>query len=78
MVKKQKEKPPEIFGTDTVLETWRTLLQAMPYMTEDECLAALKEETRRPKDERRMDIISRLHARYTKLRQKRELQELMA
>jgi hypothetical protein len=60
-----------------VLATWRTLAQALPDMNEKELLASLEAEAKRPCDERRRDIIHRLHRRYTKLRQERELQEYL-
>lgn len=61
-----------------VLATWRDLLQAIPNMNEAELLAALKVETERPKSERRADMIERLHRRYSRMRQDRELQEYLA
>ena len=60
-----------------VLATWRTQAEALPEMNEKELLASLREESSRPSDHKRRDIIFRLHRKYNKLRQERELQEYL-
>ncbi len=59
------------------LETWGTLIEALPKMTEKELSNALEIEARRPLGERRLDIIKRLHRRVTRVRKERELQEYL-
>lgn len=71
MSKVRKEYKPE-----KVLATWRELMQAIVHMTEAELLAALKEEASR--QDKRPDIIERLHRKYTRIRQERELQEYLS
>lgn len=61
-----------------VLASWRDVNEALPYMTEDELLAAIKAEARKPLEEKRTDVIHRLHRRYSKLRQERELGEYLS
>jgi hypothetical protein len=65
------------YKPDRVLASWRTLAQALPKMNERELMAALNREVVRPSDEKRRDIIHRLHRRYTKIRQERELEEYL-
>jgi hypothetical protein len=60
-----------------VLESWRTLIASIGKMSESELKRALEVEAAKPPDERREDIIHRLHRRFTKVRQERELQELL-
>lgn len=72
MSRKKKEYPAQ-----EVLENWRSVLQALPHMTESELLAALNDESARTREERRVDVIVRLHRKYSKLRQERELQEML-
>lgn len=66
------------FTPTIVLEGWREMRQALPHMNEAELKLALDEEMRRPEQERRNDIIIHLHRRFSKIRQKRELAELLA
>jgi len=68
----------EQYKADVVLATWRDLLESIPYMNEAELLAALEQETSKPKAERRVDIVERIHRRYSRMRQDRELQEYLA
>lgn len=60
------------------VKNWRTLLKALPKMTEEELANALKLEANKPKGKRRQDVILRLHRRYSKVRQAREFKELTA
>jgi hypothetical protein len=64
----------ERYAPARVLENWKEMMEALPYMNEDELLACLKREL---KGERRKDFIVRLHRRYTKLRSERELEEYL-
>lgn len=57
-------------------EGWRAILEALPYMTEAELKAAIDKES--TSDERRIDVIVRLHRRYSRVRQEREIQELLS
>jgi len=68
----------ERYRPDNVLASWRDVNEALPHMNEDELLAALKEEAGKLDAERRNDVILRLHRRYTKVRQERELREYLA
>lgn len=68
----------ERYKPEVVLANWRAMNEALPEMHEGELLAALLEEARKPADERRNDVILRLHRRYTKVRQERELEEYLA
>lgn len=70
-----KAKVREKFAPDVVLEGWREMRQALPYMNEAELKKALDEELKRPDEDRRNDIIIHLHRRFTKVRQKREIRE---
>lgn len=70
--KVRREYRPEV-----VLGTHRDLMQAIVNMTEDELLAALKEEVARGAD-KRPDMIERLHRKYTRIRKERELQEYLS
>jgi len=63
------------YSPETVLTTHRDLMQAIVHMTEDELLAALKEEVARP--DKRKDVIERLHRKYTRIRKERELEEYL-
>lgn len=67
----------EKYKPDEVLAGWREMRQALPYMNEAELKKALDEELKRPENERRSDIILHLHRRFSKVRQKRELSELL-
>lgn len=66
----------EKYAPLVVLFSWRELLEALPYMNEYECKAALDEEVSKPKGDRRWDMIERLHRRYCRLRQEREIDEM--
>lgn len=68
----------ERYRPEVVLASWRDVNEALPDMNEGELLAALQKESRKPVDERRNDVILRLHRRYTKVRQERELEEYLA
>ena len=68
----------ERYRPETVLASWRDVNEALPHMNEHELLVALKTECGKDKDERRADVILRLHRRYTKVRQERELEEYLA
>lgn len=65
----------ERYAPERVLENWRNVIEALPHMNEDELQEALEEEVETKK---RADVIRRLHARYTKVRQERELQEYLS
>lgn len=69
--KVRKQYKPEV-----VLSTHRDLMQAIVNMTEDELLAALKEEASRA--DKRPDMIERLHRKYSRIRKERELQEYLS
>lgn len=71
------KKKADGYEAKEVLESWRSVLQALPHMSESELLAALEVEAARSKEERRVDVIVRLHRKYGKLRQERELQEML-
>ena len=58
------------------VKNWRTMLKSLPNMTEEELAKALRLEADKPKEERRQDVILRLHRRYCKVRQTREFKEL--
>lgn len=64
------------YAPERVLTDWRQVNQALPEMNEAELLAALREESSRL--EKRKDVIVRLHRRFTKVRQERELQEYLS
>lgn len=77
---KRKPKLPKArkaYSPDEVLAGWREMRQAIPYMNETELKKALDEEMAKPDEDRRGDIVLHLHRRYSKLRQKRELAELL-
>lgn len=63
------------YSPEVVLKTWRDFMQAVPYMNEAELEEALKTEVLRPREERRMDIVGRLHSRLTRVRKLREAEE---
>lgn len=65
------------YSPTEVLGTWRELMEALPTMNETELKAALDKELSKPNEEQRADIILRLHRRYSKLRQDRELHEML-
>lgn len=69
------EKTREHFSPNVVLENWNELIKALPQMNEPELKRALAVEVG---NDRRKDFILRLHRRYTKLRQSRELKEYLA
>ena len=80
-MKNQGPKPNKIrdkYRPEVVLATWRDVNQALPHMNEGELLAALAEEVAKPLENRRADIVHRLHRRFTKVRQERELQEYLS
>jgi len=60
---------------DTVIANWHTLNKGLRYFTEEQCKRALHREL---VGNRRRTILERLHARYSSLRQKRELSELVS
>lgn len=60
------------YGPDKVIVNWRSLRKALPRMNEPELLASLREEVH---GERRKDFIVRLHRKYARYRQERELRE---
>ena len=68
----------ERYKPERVLSSWRDVNEALPWMNEEELLAALKEEAGRATADKRADVIHRLHRRYTKLRQERELGEYLS
>lgn len=53
------------------------MIDAIGKMSESELKRALDMEAAKPRDERREDMIHRLHRRFSKIRQERELQELL-
>lgn len=75
MVKKTEGKPRERYSPARVLSNWRELVEAIPHMNEDELRVALDHEVH---GEKRQDFIVRLHRRYTKVRQERELEEYLS
>jgi hypothetical protein len=66
------------FAPDVVLESWRTVNEALTNMTEDELFASIAEEVSKPIAHRRADVVHRLHRRYCKLRQERELNKYLS
>ena len=66
------------YAPEKVLADWRTMNGVLTDMNEAELLAAIKEEASRPPDERRKDVLYRLHRRYCRVRQAREIEEYMA
>jgi hypothetical protein len=72
-VEKTTEKIREKYKPDKVLETWASMMQALPYLNEAELEAAVIQEAA---GEKRSDVIVRLHRRFTRIRQRREFQEL--
>jgi hypothetical protein len=73
------------FGPERVLLNWRSFMEALPYMNEEELIDSLRQETAKAKGEQRKDIIMRLKrrlgtlaAKRAKLEQKKELKELTA
>lgn len=56
------------------MSTWRSLLSALPDMTEEEVWEALQNER---SGARRISVMQRLHQRYGTLRLHRERLELM-
>ncbi len=53
------------------------MIDMISEMNETELKKALDVEAAKPRKERREDIIHRLHRRFSKVRQERELQELL-
>jgi transposase-like protein len=51
------------YAPEVVMTDFRTLMQAMPHMNEDELRAALVLEVSRPKSDRRNNLIELLHRR---------------
>lgn len=75
---KTKEKDDGIrarYQPEVVLENWRTLMEAIVNMNEKELEAALKTEASSP--QKRRDVIERLHRKFTRMRQARELEEYL-
>lgn len=56
-------------------KTWQSIVDALPSMNEKQLRRALAKEVSGPK---RKDVIVRLHRRFTKIRQQRELTEYLA
>lgn len=69
MKKRRKVAPRE------ALRSWRSLLDAMHDMSEQDLLAALTAEAARK--HKRRSVIERLHRKYNMVRYKREREELL-
>lgn len=73
---KEKDDVRDRYTPERVLENGRELYEALPHMNESELLAALRAELKRP-GEKRKDFITRLHRKYSRFRQERELEEYL-
>lgn len=60
---------------DSVLGSWQTINKALSTMSETDCKNALNREL---VGNRRKDVATRIHQRYTVLRSQRERTELLA
>lgn len=75
--KRTKAKKMRPFKIDEVMETHRSLMARITKMTEGQLHQALKAEVRKPRAERRDDVIIRLHRKFTRIRKERELREYL-
>jgi hypothetical protein len=64
--------------TKDAMETWRKLMAQITRMSEKELHEALRSEVSRPREDRRDDVIIRLHRKFTRIRKERELREYLA
>ena len=75
---KTKRKRNGKLKTKEAMETWRILMGQITRMSEKELQEALLSEVKKPRDERRDDVIIRLHRKFTRIRKERELREYLA
>jgi hypothetical protein len=66
------------FDPEKVLRNWRTVSASLTKMTEEQVMQCLNREVIKAREDRRDDIVHRLHRRFTKLRQARELKEYLS
>jgi hypothetical protein len=74
MVKAKKKVKSNTVNLRQMLSTWRTVIESITKLSEEEAAQAIEFEQNGAK---RRDIIMRLYGRYNRMRTERELRELL-